>query len=59
MAGALDVYPRPEDGKRPVVGPDEASDQRVGETVQPLPPEPGQPERFDYEDVRNGRAVRD
>src|SRR6476661_3046151 len=27
---------------------DEASKQLVGEVVQPLPPEPGQPERFDY-----------
>jgi hypothetical protein len=28
----------------------------VGETVRPLPAEPGQPERFDYEYVRNGTA---
>ncbi len=28
----------------------------VGETVPPIPAEPGQPERFDYEYVRNGTA---
>ncbi|MBA4067687.1 MAG: IS630 family transposase [Isosphaera sp.] len=52
----LDVYHRPHDPKRPVVAPDETSQQLVGETVQPLPPEPGQPERSDYEYVRNGTA---
>ncbi len=35
---------------------DEASKQLVGETAQPIPAEPGQPERFDYEYVRNGTA---
>jgi hypothetical protein len=35
---------------------DEASKQLLGETRQPLPPEPGQPERYDYEYVRNGTA---
>ena len=35
---------------------DEASKQLVGETVQPVPAAPGQPERFDYEYVRNGTA---
>jgi hypothetical protein len=35
---------------------DEASKQLIGETVQPLPAEPGQPERFDYEYVRNCTA---
>ena len=56
MEDVLDVYHRPYDEKRPVVCLDEASKQLVGETVQPLPPEPGQPERFDYEYVRNGTA---
>ena len=56
MEDVLDVYHRPYDGKKPVVCLDEASKQLVGETVQPLPPEPGQPERFDYEYVRNGTA---
>ncbi len=50
------MYHRPYDPKSPVVGRDEASEQRLGEAVQPLPPEPGQPERFDYEYVRHGTA---
>jgi DDE superfamily endonuclease len=56
MEDVLDVYHRPHDEKRPLVCIDEASKQLVGEVVQPLPPEPGQPERFDYEYVRNGTA---
>jgi hypothetical protein len=56
MEDVLDVYHRPYDPKRPLVALDEASKQLVGEVVQPLPPEPGQPERFDYEYVRNGTA---
>jgi hypothetical protein len=56
MEDVLEVYHRPYDEKRPQVCLDEASKQLVGETVQPLPPGPGQPERFDYEYVRNGTA---
>ena len=56
MEDVLEVYHRPYDAKRPLVALDEASKQLVGEVRQPLPPEPGQPERFDYEYVRNGTA---
>ncbi len=56
MEDVLEVYHRPYDEKRPLVCIDEASKQLVGEIVQPLPAEPGQPERFDYEYVRNGTA---
>jgi hypothetical protein len=56
MEDVLDVYHRPYDERRPLVCLDEASKQLVGETVQPLPAQPGQPERFDYEYVRNGTA---
>jgi DDE superfamily endonuclease len=56
MEDVLDVYHRPYDPARPVVALDEASKQLVGEAVPPLPPEPGRPERFDYEYVRNGTA---
>jgi hypothetical protein len=56
MEDVLDVYHRPYDPTRPLVCVDEASKQLVGEAVRPLPPEPGRPERFDYEYVRNGTA---
>jgi DDE superfamily endonuclease len=56
MEDVLEVYHRPYDERRPLVCLDEASKQLVGEAVQPLPPEPGQPERFDYEYVRHGTA---
>ncbi len=52
----LEVYHRPYDDKRPLVALDEASKPLVGEVVRPLPPEPGQPERFAYEYGRNGTA---
>jgi hypothetical protein len=56
MEDVLEVYHRPFDPKRPVVCLDEASKQLTGETRTPLPPEPGRPERFDCEYVRNGAA---
>jgi hypothetical protein len=56
MEDVLEVYHRPYDAARPLVALDEASKQLVGEAIQPLPPEPGRPERFDYEYVRNGTA---
>jgi hypothetical protein len=56
MEDVLEVYHRPYDPKRPQVCLDEASKQLVGESVQPIPAGPGQPERFDYEYVRNGTA---
>jgi DDE superfamily endonuclease len=56
MEDVLDVYHRPYDEARPVVCLDETSKQLVGEVVEPIPAEPGQPERFDYEYVRNGTA---
>jgi hypothetical protein len=57
MEDVLEVYHRPQDEKRPLVCLDEASRQLIGETIQPVPAEPGQPERFDYEYVRNGVAT--
>lgn len=56
MEDVLEVYHRPFDADRPVVCLDEAGKQLVGETRAPLPPQPGQPERFDFEYVRNGTA---
>ena len=50
----LEVYQRPYDPLHPVVCMDESSKQLVGEMAQPLPLEPGQPPRYDYEYSRNG-----
>jgi hypothetical protein len=47
MEDVLEVYHRPFDPQRPVICLDEASKQLIGETRLPLPPEPGQPERFE------------
>ena len=52
----LEVYHRPYDEQRPLVCLDEAIKQLIGEVVQPPPAEPGQPERIEYEYVRNGTA---
>jgi len=56
MEDVLDVYERPYDEKRPVICLDESNKQLVGEVVQPIPPAPGRPERFDHESTRNGTA---
>ncbi len=56
MEDVLDVYHRPFDARRPTICIDEASRQLIGETVRPVPAQPGQPERFDSEYVRNGTA---
>jgi DDE superfamily endonuclease len=56
MEDVLDVYKRPYDAQQPVVCLDEASKQLVAEVNAPLPPEPGQPERVDYEYERRGTA---
>jgi hypothetical protein len=56
MEDVLDVYHRPYDERRPLVCLDEASKQLVGEVREPVPAEPGQPERFDFEYTREGVA---
>jgi hypothetical protein len=57
MEDVLQVYARPYDPKRPVVCLDEQPTQLIGETRRPLPVEPGQPQRDDYEYERLGTAV--
>jgi len=54
MEDVLDVYERPDDSRRPLVCMDECPKQLIGEARTPLPAEPGQPERYDTEYVRNG-----
>src|SRR5262249_27729362 len=54
MEDVLDLYAEPDEPKRPRVTFDETSKQLIGETRQPLPAQPGQPARHDYEYKRNG-----
>ena len=54
MEDVLDVYTRPYDPLHPSVCFDESSKQLVAETREPLPAEPGKPERYDYQYERNG-----
>jgi DDE superfamily endonuclease len=54
MEDVLDVYAEPYDPNRPKVNFDETSKQLLKETRQPLPAQPGQPQRYDYEYARNG-----
>src|SRR3954454_1814264 len=54
MEDVLDLYAEAPDPKRPVVCFDESPTQLIGETRRPIPPKPGQVERFDYEYRRAG-----
>lgn len=54
MEDVLDVYRRPADPKRPLVCLDEGSKQLLRDTRPPLPMQPGQPAREDYEYAREG-----
>lgn len=56
MEDVLDLYAEPYDPKRPVVCFDERPYQLLGEKYEPLPMEPGQPQRVDYEYERQGRC---
>lgn len=54
MEDVLDVYKRPYDPRYPLVCFDESNKQLVLETRRPLPIEPGQAPRYDYQYERNG-----
>ncbi len=56
MEDVLDLYAEKADPKRPVVCFDASPTQLIGEVRQPIPPAPGQPERYDCEYRRNGTA---
>ena len=56
MEDVLDLYAEEADPKHPVVCFDESPTQLIGEVREPIPAEPGQPERYDYEYRRNGTA---
>ncbi len=54
MEDVLDLYAQAPDPERPLVCFDETPVQLIGEVRQPIPPEPGKRERYDYEYHRNG-----
>ena len=54
MEDVLDLYNELYDAKRPVICFDESPKQLIAEVREPLPPEPGQPARYDVEYQRNG-----
>jgi len=56
MEDVLDLYAEEPDPKRSVVCFDESPTQLIGEVREPIPAEPGQPERYDCEYRRNGTA---
>jgi len=56
MEDVLDVYARPYDAARPVVGVDEGGKQLVGDVREPLPVRPASPAKQDHEYARGGMA---
>ena len=56
MEDVLDLYAEAPDPNRPVVCFDESPIQLIGEARAPIPPRPGQLERYDCEYQRNGTA---
>lgn len=56
MEDVLDLYAEEADPKHPVVCFDKSPTQLIGEVREPIPAEPGQPERYDCEYRRNGTA---
>ena len=54
MEDVLDLYAEAPDPDRPVVCFDESPTQLIGEVREPIPAEPGRPERYDCEYRRNG-----
>src|SRR5690349_7362581 len=56
MEDVLDTYEQPYDPKEPVVCFDERPCQLIADVRSPLPAEPGQSAKVDYEYKRNGSA---
>ena len=54
MEEVLDLYEKPYDSHYPLVCMDETSKQLMGDVQAPVPPQPGQIARQDYEYERNG-----
>lgn len=56
MEDVLELYAEPLEETRPVVCMDELSKELHGQVAEPIPPQPGQPTKEDYEYQRNGTA---
>jgi hypothetical protein len=56
MEDVLELYAEPLDETRPVVCMDELSKELHSHITEPIPPQPGQPVKEDYEYKRNGTA---
>lgn len=54
MEDILDLYAQPNEPDYPIVNFDEVPYQLVSETRIPLPPKPGQPQRYDFQYKREG-----
>jgi hypothetical protein len=56
MEAVLDLYAQPYDPRYPQVCFDERPVQLLSDVLPPVPPQPGQPRRYDYEYERKGTA---
>lgn len=56
MEDVLELYAQPLDETRPLVCMDELSKELHGQVAEPMPPQPGQAAKEDYEYKRNGTA---
>jgi len=56
MEDLLTLYTQPEDPQRPLVCMDEVPKQLISDVCEPIPAQPGQSLRVDYEYQRNGVA---
>jgi DDE superfamily endonuclease len=54
MYDVLDRYEEEYDPKRPIVCLDEKTKQLIEDKRKPIPMKPGNPEKYDYEYIRNG-----
>ncbi len=54
MEDVLDLYEQPYDPSRPVICFDERPCQLIGDSIVPLPIEPGRTKKEHYEYIRNG-----
>ena len=56
MYDLLDLYQEPYNSRIPLIGVDEKPKQLIENSRKPIHVQPGKPEKYDYEYVRNGKA---